>query len=304
MKTGKYTMVNDGFFSSAFLPIAPDDLGFSRGMVVFEVVEARKNVLFHFEDHIERLKNSAVSACVCNNEYFEKKIKKILFSDKINHLLTTNGFYESVVKIYLTAGNSKDNFVPAGQPNLYVVIEDKSSFSDKKCFRLKKIEYRREFPHVKNTNYLASIIAMAESKRKNQEFDDILYLDWISSGKFLQCFRVLECSRMNIFILNKHKTLVTPREDKILPGVTRKIILKLAKDYPFSNRLPKGVKEEDILAYKDLSEAKEVFVTSSTQGIKPVVLIDDQKFKIGEYTLYLQKKFNEYREEYYKSRGA
>lgn len=300
METGAYFMSNDqimpfNFREQKYL----NDIGFTRGVSVFDAMEARKDVIFHFGDHIERFRNSAIH--ICSEKYFDAVVEPVLL-DRTAELLRQNNFYESIVKIYLTAGETESLLLPEN-PNLYILVNERSkNLAIKKTIKLAVINYKREFPNIKHTNYFAPITAMSDFKRQGEEIDNVLYLD---SRTFCSP-RVLECATMNIFMIGGDGCLLTPPPEMILPGVTRMIILGLAK----KNRNFFDIKsiKEKYFSLLDLLKAKEVFITSTSHGVKPVVLINyrrfDKEFGIGERTLLLQKSFNEYREQYFKSRGG
>ncbi|MBK8705590.1 MAG: aminotransferase class IV [Saprospiraceae bacterium] len=79
--------------------------------------------------------------------------------------------------------------------------------------------------------------------------------------------------------------LATPA-DKVLLGVTRKKILELAA--------PLVKTEERDITFEELLTAKEVYLTSTTKGIMPVVKVDDHAVgngRPGELAPVLQQKF-------------
>jgi len=102
---------------------------------------------------------------------------------------------------------------------------------------------------------------------------------------------VEEGSSCNIFFLLKNGTLVTPElEDTILPGITRKSLLTLAKDM--------GVKTEErkISIKEAMSESKECFVTGTAAGLSYIESITKEdktavfnNGKMGELSLGLLK---------------
>jgi branched-chain amino acid aminotransferase len=134
-----------------------------------------------------------------------------------------------------------------------------------------------------NANYVTSTIA--KKKAMAEGYMEAIFLDAIDR-KYIE-----EGSSCNIFILLKDNTLVTPfLGDTVLPGITRKSILQLAKD--------KSLKTEErkISVEEVLSEANEVFVTGTATGVchieslthhgKTVVFGDG---KMGEITHYFLK---------------
>lgn len=74
---------------------------------------------------------------------------------------------------------------------------------------------------------------------------------------------VLEASRGNVFLV-RHGVLVTPRTDgRLLPGVTRRRVLALARAAGLAVR-------EERVTLGELLEADELFVTGAVRGIEPV----------------------------------
>ena len=84
---------------------------------------------------------------------------------------------------------------------------------------------------------------------------------------------VRECSRSNVFYV-KENCVYTPKS-KILAGVTRKRILQLT-----------GYQIRVIdFKIEDLLSADEVFITSTTKGVLPIVKIDSKIISNGRLGL-------------------
>ncbi len=105
-----------------------------------------------------------------------------------------------------------------------------------------------------DANYVNS--TLAKMRAMADGFMEAVFLD-AKEQKYVE-----EGSSCNIFFLLKSGTLVTPAlGDTVLPGVTRKSILQIAKD--------KGIKTEErkISVEEVFSEADEVFVTGTASGV-------------------------------------
>jgi branched-subunit amino acid aminotransferase/4-amino-4-deoxychorismate lyase len=90
---------------------------------------------------------------------------------------------------------------------------------------------------------------------------------------------VQEASHGNIFF-KFADGWVTPKSDGgFLPGTVRHFLLE---------KSPIPIREE-VIPFKKIGEAKEVFVTNSAVGIVPVTLIDDKKFTQGPDTTTLMR---------------
>ena len=82
---------------------------------------------------------------------------------------------------------------------------------------------------------------------------------------------------------------MTAHEDDILHGITRMSILEIADDEGLKVNVGK-------VPLKDLEEAREVFVTSSSHLVCPVIKIDGSPVgdgNVGEITNLLKQRFQE-----------
>ncbi len=261
-----------------------EDLGWLRDYKVFDVMEARENIVFHLDDHLGRLGNSYyLSSITC----FPADISSKVFLEKaIKKALNKNGFKSSLVKIFLTGGWTNDGFHPKNTPNIYILISPFSRPKLKKDdgSRLTTLNYSRQFPDIKNTDYFAAEI--------NQKFlitdgyDDVLYCP---NHDF-----VLETAQANFFVV-KDGIIIAPFEN-ILLGVTRKIILNLAGKNGFKI-------EQRLVRPEDICNASEAFITCTSKGVWPVIKIENKVFPVGPITLRLRNIFEKYRKEYFKERG-
>ncbi|KAJ0077035.1 hypothetical protein Patl1_35922 [Pistacia atlantica] len=105
------------------------------------------------------------------------------------------------------------------------------------------------------TNYSGVYETVAEAKAEG--FTDVLFLDAVS-GKYIE-----EISSCNIFILKDNVISTPATHGTILPGVTRKSIIKLASDMGYQV-------EERNVPLEDLLNADEVFCTGTAMVVTPV----------------------------------
>ncbi len=106
-----------------------------------------------------------------------------------------------------------------------------------------------------DANYVVPTLAKKEAEKKG--YMEAVFLD-AKEQTYLE-----EGSSCNIFVYLKDGTLVTPElTDTILPGITRKSVITLARDMGIQ------VEERKISIDEEaLSEGKEVFVTGTAAGI-------------------------------------
>ena len=134
-----------------------------------------------------------------------------------------------------------------------------------------------------DANYV--IPCLAKNKAVQAGYIEAIFLD-AAEHKYIE-----EAASCNFFTLLKDGTLVTPGlGDTILPGITRKSIITLAKD--------RGVKvEERKLALEEvLSDGAECFVSGTAAGITPITSLTHEGNKVafengtpGELTMSLLK---------------
>ncbi|KAG6505548.1 hypothetical protein ZIOFF_037908 [Zingiber officinale] len=109
---------------------------------------------------------------------------------------------------------------------------------------------------VKTISNYAPVLK-AQKQAKSQGFTDVIYLDSVEN-KYLE-----EASSCNLFIV-KGNVISTPvTTGTILPGITRKSIMEIARDYGYQV-------EERLVAVEELCDADEVFCTGTAVVVAPV----------------------------------
>ena len=84
-----------------------------------------------------------------------------------------------------------------------------------------------------------------------------------------------ECSQANFFLVRNGAALTPKNEAGLLEGLTRNFLFEVGQDV--------GVTvEEATLMPADLEAAEEIFITSTTREISPVVRIDDRVIGSGK----------------------
>ena len=274
------------YFNGNYVPkddikLSIDDVGILRGYAVFEFMQAQEQVPVFVEDHLGRLKNSA-AAMNMGLPYDDDGFKEI-----IQRLLANNKMPKSGIKIMVTGGNSVDGFTP-GTPSVIVMnnpFQGPPSINYSEGISLLTHNYTRDYPEVKST-YYAKALAMQKVWQKD-DHTDVLYHD----GAY-----VSEVSRSNIFFFKDGK-LVT-NDTGVLNGVTRRNVIKCAQQFMDVELRPMELSE--------LREAEEVFMTSTTKRVMPVVKLDDQLIadgRVGEQTKNMLAEFEAYRQAYIRSKG-
>lgn len=111
--------------------------------------------------------------------------------------------------------------------------------------------------------------------------------------------QVAECTSANIFIANGDRVLTPPLDSGCLPGITREVLLTEV-------RVPGLRICEKPLLPADVESAEEVFITSTTRELLPVLEIEGKNIRLGDHRvrMALQEAFSAYEERYIAERRA
>lgn len=256
--------------SECSLPIT--DLSIQRGVGAFESIRIYDGHPFAMTQHLERLATSALEAGIEAAEII-KGLPEII-REGIEHDGCPK---DGIVKPYLTGGdvNNKGHFP---NPRLFVLFEEVHKPTDedkKKGVTLEPNYIERAYPIIKSINYLQGFIPLSKTDKVNFE---ALYIT--RDGEITE-------STSSSFFLCKGGKIVTAPVGRVLRGITREIILTLAREagYKIDERCP---------LENELRESQEAFVTGSVKEILPVVRVGDQivgNGKPGPVSMHLQHLF-------------
>ena len=272
----KYCYIDGKIVEEKDACISPYDLGILRGYGVFDFMCTAQNKPFLIYDHWLRLNRSA-RALGLKVPITQQKYKQV-----IKKLITKNPYKNPAIRSVLTAGMSENGITLPSKPTFYILIHDITKLLPPKNLyvdgaKIVTHDFARDNHASKTTNYIEAIKNQKEKNRRGAI--EILYINKNN---------VLECTTSNIFIV-KNKKLLTPAEG-MLPGITRKLVLKLAQ----KNNIIAQTKN---ITKKQLLNADEVFLTGSAKHILPITKIDSQKVgngKVGKLTKKLTNLYFDY----------
>lgn len=237
------------------------DSSVQGGDAVWEGLRIYDRKIFCFNEHAERLIASAKTLMFANipsKEYIKDAV--------VETLQANNFFTDTHIRLTLTRG---EKITSGMDPRLnqfgcclIVLAEYKPSVYDNaNGIKLKTSSIRRNSPmqldsKIHHNNLLNNILAKIEANYCGA--DDALMLDNLGF--------VAETNACNIFMV-KNNILYTPSADACLPGITRGLIIKLAK------QLGIEIIERNISA-AEFYNADEVFTTGTMGELTPVNEID------------------------------
>lgn len=267
--------VNGEFIEADKATISVKDIVVLRGYGVFDFLITYNNRPFRLKEHVERLENSA------RNIGLELKLTNSQICEITRETIKRNSHHqESNIRLVYTGGISSDGVTPQGNGQLMVMVTPKHVlptwwYTD--GVKIITVDMERFIPEAKSTNYLSAVYALGLAKK--QEAVESIYVDRNN--------RVLEGTTTNIFLF-RNNTLITPAEG-ILPGITRNVVLELAK----------GLYDLEIrdIDKSEVATVDEMFITASNKEIVPVIAVNDLVIGNGQpgvRTLNIMRIFREY----------
>ena len=264
------TFVNGDFIEETKASLRISDLSIHRGYGVFDFFRTSNFVPLFLDDYLDRFIKSAATLRL-ELHYTEGQLKEV-----IGEMIRRNEIADAGFKMILTGGYSPDGY-ETGSPN-FIIIQQPVQIAAKENFDkgLKIIlhEYMRDLPEAKSINYLMGVYL--QDKVKQQAADDVLYY---------HNNNVLELPRSNVFAVTKDGIVITP-ENNVLHGITRMKVLELARE--------QYTVEERAVTVDEFKNAAEIFLTSTTKRIIPVLTVDSKTIadgQPGEVTTTLYQSF-------------
>jgi branched-chain amino acid aminotransferase len=245
------------------------DHGFVYGEGVYETLRTYNRVPFLYDRHMRRLRQSA-----------ERLMLDVPFDDAtllqwIDQTVAAAGeLNEAYIRVLLTRGVGDLNYDLKSTPAPTTVIivkplEEPPARVFNEGIRISLVDMLRNHPKsvnpiIKSNNLLNNALAMQAAYRAGAE--EALMCNYRGE--------LTECSQANFFMV-RGGTALTPKSSAgLLEGVTRAFIFELGKELGIDVR-------EEVLLPKDLETADEMFITSTTRELSPVVNVDGRAVGTG-----------------------
>ncbi|ACV24728.1 branched-chain-amino-acid transaminase [Methanocaldococcus fervens] len=274
--------LNGKFVDEKDAKVSVFDHGLLYGDGVFEGIRAYDGVVFMLKEHIDRLYDSAKSLCIDIPLTKEEMIEVVLETLRVNNLR------DAYIRLVVTRGVGDLGLDPrkCKEPTIFCIAIPMPPLLGEDGIRVITASVRRLpvdvlNPAVKSLNYLNSILAKIQANYAG--VDEAFLLD--DKGF------VVEGTGDNIFVVKNGVLKTPPVYQSILKGITRDVVIKLAKE--------EGIEVvEEPLTLNDLYTADELFITGTAAEIVPVFEIDGRVInnrQVGEITKKLKEKFKEIR---------
>lgn len=270
-------LFNGRFTTTDERVIGVEDRGFLFGDALYEVFKFLERRPLLLDDHFRRLERG-LAAVEIPNPWNEQS-----FRADMSALLERTEFDTGIVYIEVTRGEApRSHFWQDELKPTVIAYSRQMQFPDaaKKERGIRVIttaDRRWSYCNVKSVNLLANAMAKKEAQRAGAE-----------EAIFLADGTVREGASSSFFVLRGGALITHPLDEHILPGVVRDRVIGLA----LSRRIRV---DERPLREAELFDLDEAFITSTTQGVMPVVDIDGRTIRNGrrgEVTARLQEMFD------------
>lgn len=277
--------LNGSLVDSKEAAISVFDHGVLYGDGVFEGIRIYGGRIFECEAHVERLFSSARLVRLAI-PYTKQEIVEAMNETIRANVLTAGGY----IRLVITRGSGTLGLNPfkCPTPAVFVIADQIALYPQEmydngmaviiaKTVRTSPLMLN---PAIKSLNYLNNIMAKIEAV--DAGVGEAIMLN--------QAELVAECTGDNIFIVEAGGVVTPPLSAGILPGITRAVVLRLAR------KLGLPTAEEDV-SVKRLLGAGECFLTGTAAEVISVTKIDGQAVgngTAGPVTRKLHAAFNDY----------
>ena len=275
------------FLNGQFLPlsearISPLDRGFLFADGVYEVIPVYAGTMFRLEPHLQRLNNSLAAIRLSLQQDW---------STLLTTLIERNGGGNLYLYLQITRGAPavREHAFPteAVTPTVFAMArplkpQPEQVLSEGMSLALVD-DLRWQLCHIKSVALLANVLARQEAVERGCN-DALLVRDG----------HLTETSAGNVFLIKDGVIYTPPKDQHILHGITREVILELAAASQISVR-------EQAIPVDFLEQADEVWLSSTTRELVSVTHVNNNSIGNGKpgplwrrlWTLYQDAKARE-----------
>jgi len=235
------------------------DRGFLFGDGVYEVIPVYGENLLRVDEHLSRLDNSLTRVSM------ESPLTKQEWKSCFKELLGKNPGNDRAIYLQVTRGTypARDlKIVPEHEQTIFMMVMPVKPVDvnelEKGINAVTIEDFRWYACHIKSISLIANVMLREQASQANV-VDAILVRDG----------NITEGTASNLFMVKDNILVTPPTSQYLLPGITRDLVLELAK----KNDIDCEVRQID---ESELMTADEIWLTSSTREIAPVVRLNGQ----------------------------
>jgi branched-chain amino acid aminotransferase len=275
--------INGKLVDKADAKVSVYDHGLLYGDGVFEGIRVYGAKAFKLREHIERLYDSAKAINLQVPIDLEAMMKAV--DDTVAANNKVNGY----IRLIVTRGPGTLGLDPRKcEPQVIIIVDDISLYPPElyetgmEVITAATIRNHPNAvnPRVKSLNYLNNILAKMEAIRAG----------CLEAIMLNHKGEVAECTGDNLFVVKRGILKTPPTDAGILEGVTRNLVLELARDAGIPTF-------EATMSRHDVYTADELFLTGTAAEVIAVVKVDGRPIgagKPGPVTRQLRERFQAY----------
>lgn len=280
------------YLNGEYLPlekarISPMDRGFLFGDGIYEVIPVHDGRLIGFGLHLDRMREGLDAVEIRLGWAAEK------WRELCDKLIEKNGGGNLAIYLQVTRGadTKRHHAYPEGiAPTVFAFASELKMASQKgmaaagpmKVSSAEDKRWRR--CNIKSTALLGNIIHFQKGKAEGND-ETILFN---AAGE------LTEGAASNVFVVKHGAVSTPPLDQQVLPGITRLMLLDMLRQ---DGSIPV---EERVVTLEEARDADEIWFTSSTKEVAPVIEIDGQPVGDGKpgpvwktaYRLFTDRKFD------------
>jgi len=275
------------YLNGEFMPlgrakISVLDRGFLFGDGVYEVIPAYGGRLFRLDQHLQRLDHS-LRAIRLDPPLTHSQWRTVL-----RELLQGDGDQSVYLQVTRGVAPRRDHTFPSRpRPTVVAWATPMDAGPPRPARVLTHEDIRWQWCHIKAITLLANVLLRQEALER-----DCHEVILIRDGK------VTEGAASNVFAVIDGVLVTPPKSRHLLPGITRDFVLELAR----AENLP--FQERDLYA-GELAHAGEIWLTSSTRELVPVIELDGKPVgdgRPGPLWQRLYRRFQDYKQAFRRER--
>lgn len=261
--------------------VSPGQVGFMNGWGVFSTLRVCQGVLFAYKRHYDRMARDA------SRMHVAFRIPASELEEALLRLVAANNAFDATLRVAVVRnkGGLFEGSQLSRESDVIAFTTDLNEWGE--GVKLSYVPNGRHaaspFAGIKMTSWAQNLTWYEEAHE--QDFDEAILLN--------EAGQVSECTSANIFVIQDDNVWTPPVESSgCLAGVTRAILLEHIQVRGLT------IAERE-LSPSDLEESEQVFITSTTRDLLPVLEVDHEPLAQNRETLArLQKAFSDYRDAY------
>jgi D-alanine transaminase len=256
------------YLNGEYLPIEQArisvlDRGFTFADGVYEIIPVFNGKILRPDEHLIRLANS-LSSIAINNPCTSKEWRQI-FSNLLADRTDDRNYS---IYIQVTRGTGERNHIYDNElvPTVLVMCNpvNERDYSHG-VTAITHEDIRWKYCHIKAITLLPGVLLKKLAKDTDGSFEAILIREGL----------VTEGASSNVFMVSEGQIKTPAKDGSILAGITRDLLVNLLQD-----NVPCCTEQK--ITEQELRQADEIWITSSTIGVVPVIMLDGMQVGSGK----------------------